>query len=354
MTLNCILLNNNLFEFMENNTIFIQLKNLMQVEPELRKPDQIQIIEDLLLNFPFFKRLKQDYHVNNVVDCAIYFNYKCFKSKESIFEAGIYASKFFVLLQGEVAIFKDDVMIRKYSEGPFEECCLSERRKYDVAAKAVQESHIIFVDHQIYAGIFMSIREKRRIAMASFLQMQKEFKDWSKAKLMSLSYFINELETEPATQVFGIGDPCDKIFIVQDGSVVVKSDKIQMFGVGDVIGIADLKFRQRRSVCVSHGFSTLLYMFKHDYIENLKKLPKMMNLRKNEFMATEKKKNLTISVHSFMPECNNSVVLHEIRRPKTGSSRPSSHNTHRTAYGSFFPQRNLNFQLRNTARSVFY
>jgi len=133
--------------------------------------------------------------------------------------------------------------------------------------------------------------------MASFLQMQKDFKDWSKAKLMSLSYFINELEALPGTQIFKIGDPCDKIYIVQDGSVVVKTDKVSMFGVGDVIGITDLKHSQRRSVCISQGITTLLYMFKHDYLENLKKLNKTINLERTLLRPNEKIKPLAISVH---------------------------------------------------------
>lgn len=341
-------------ENIEKNTVFNELKTLMQVEPELRKPDQIQIIENLLLNFPFFKRLKQEYHVNNVVDCAIYFTYQLFLPKQIIFDAGQPACKFFVLLQGEVSIFKEDVMIRKYTEGPFEECCLSEKRKYDICAKAVQESHIIFVDYQIYAGLFMNIREKRRIAMASFLQMQKDFKHWSKAKLMSLSYFINELEALPGTQIFKIGDPCDKIYIVQDGSVVVKTDQVHMFGVGDVIGITDLKHNQRRSVCVSHGITTLLYMHKHDYIENLKKLPKMMNLKRTVIRPNEKIKPLAISVHSFMPEVTKSIILDGFRRPKTRKSRPSSHHSTRTVYSSLFAKINKNSQSRNSTRTGFY
>jgi hypothetical protein len=340
---------------MENTQIFTRLKDLMKTEPEMRKPDQIQEIELLLLNFPFFQKLKRDFHVNNVVDCAIYFTYDFFKTNSMIFESGQYANKFLVLLNGEVSIFRDNLIIRKYSEGPIEECCLSERRKYDNSALASEDCHIICVDYQIYAGIFMAIREKRRIAMASFLQIQKEFKEWSKAKLMSLSYFVSELEATPGSQIFKIGDSCDKIFIVQDGSVVVKTDKIQVFGVGDVIGLNDLKYLSRRSMCISHGYSTLLYIFKHDYLEALKTLRSLKKPIKIGITPKEKVKTLAISVHSFAPEGPVKVNLRDFTRPISGVSRPSSHNSHRTWHSSMVGRRmNASMRMRNTTRISFY
>ena len=344
------------------NRIFAELQDLMKVESEMRNPDQIQTIEDLLLNFPFFKKLKREFHVNNIVDCAIYFSYNFIKSKELIFESGQPAFRFFVLLKGEVTILKDGVTIRKYFEGPIEECCLSERRKYDSSAIASEDCQIVSVDYQIYAGLFMGIREKRRIAMASFLQIQKEFKDWSKAKLMSLSYFIHELEVKPGTQLFKVGDPCDKIFIVQDGSVVLKTDKVNVFGVGDVIGIHDLRYPTRRSMCISHGNSTLLYIFKYDYLEALKTITKVKNSAIIGLKVNEKVKTMAISVHSFAPEVPNRFRFrnlykppHSSSRPHSGSSRPASHNSHRTWFGSIAGRRmNTSIQMRNTTRISFY
>ena len=243
----------------------LQLQLLLSTEPELRNPGDLSQIQNYLLNYPFFVQLYRDYHINNIVDCAIYFNYQHFTAGQIIFSENQPAQKLYVLLIGEVSIFKQDQLIRKYTEGVFEECCLIERRKHDTSAVSSQESHVLYIDYQIYSGLLATFREKKRIAVVSFLQIQKSFKTWNKAQLMSLSYFIHELELNEGDVIFKAGDPCDKIYVVHDGKILLKTKDFQILSAGEVVGLEDVeKNRCRGAMCVAQSNCTLLYIFKHD------------------------------------------------------------------------------------------
>lgn len=327
-----------------SKSLFDNLKTMLEIEPEMRNPEDLIKIQELLLNFPFFQQLQREQHINNMVDCAIYFKYTCFEPNHCIFSVSQPSIRFYILLQGQVGIFKGNQNIRTYYEGVFEERCLVERIKHDTNAMALRKSHVIHIDHLIYEGIFAKIREKRRIAMASFLHIQKEFKIWSKAKLMSLSYFINELHLDQGSVIFTLGDQSDRIYIVQDGLIILKKDKISVLSAGEVIGLEDIyKNHCRNSQCISQSKSTLLYIFKHDYLEKAKLFQKesfrvQSAGRKRSLVFSDNKHGL--SIYSFSPDKNKPIKLWNFRRPATGGSlRPNSQVSQRSQIRTSYSHR---------------
>jgi signal-transduction protein with cAMP-binding, CBS, and nucleotidyltransferase domain len=322
---------------------FEELKKLLETDPELRKPSDLQTIQFYLLQHPFFQSIKRDYHINNIVDCAIYFKYSLYQAEEWIFSVNQPSEYFYVLLEGDVAIYKHNNLIRRYKEGVLEECCLVERRKHDTSAVSLKKSHILYIDYQIYSGVFAKMREKRRIAMASFLNIQNAFKHWSKAKLMSLSYYINELELKQDTVIFNLGDPADTIYVVQDGNVLVKDKEFVIASAGDVIGLEDInKDRCRTSKCITQGCCTLLYIFKHDFLEKSKlETQKCSYLKDHRHEKLAKAgKNSGFSIYSYVPEDAKSINLFGIRRPNSVYGyRPSSNISQRQDYLSKLPNR---------------
>lgn len=330
---------------------FAQLEKLLAVEPELRNPSQLGIIQNILLTFPLFTQLYRDFHVNNIVDCAIYFTYSRFSTGQCVFAENQPAQNFYVLLQGEVSIYKRSELIRKYTEGVFEECSLFERRKYDTTAISTQESHIVFIDYQIYSGLLMVFREKRRIALVSFLQVQKAFKNWKKAQLMGLSYFIHVVEVKEGKVVYEIGENADKVFIVHDGNVAVKGKTFKICTAGEVAGLEEMeKGGKRTERCVSQTASTLLFIFRHDYLE---KAPK-----KESFFGNFARNNRPIQglvIQSYSPELKKAVKAlwdnekHALRpstttwqRPRSGlASRP------RTSYGKNYSENSISRRINS-------
>jgi CRP-like cAMP-binding protein len=336
--------------------IFHDLQALMFPQPELRKPEDLTKIQALLLNFHFFQQIQRDYHINNLVDCAIYFKYRIYHPREPIFTTSDSATFFYLLLSGEVTIFKAGHPIRQYNSGPLEECCLVERRKYDIDAIASVVSHVLYLDYQIYSGLLADFREKRRVAMASFLRVQPEFKSWTIANLMGLSYFISELSLNEGDVVYTVGDPADRIFIVQDGSVVLATKEIKVCRPGDVLGLDDLSRNLcRRSKCISQSRSTLLYVFKHDYLEKKKKTVKL----KMEIRALQKVAAKTglqaLSICSFAPEENSLQRVKRKSMPIVQSARPVSQVSQRVRINSAMAGRqSVKLRMRTFTNMKFY
>ena len=331
----------NLFEFRE-------LEKLLIPEPELRNPLELIKIQNYLIKYPFFQQLQQYYHANNLVDCAIYLKYSHYNPGDVIFSTSQQSLYFYILLQGNISIYYNNQVIRRYIEGVFEECSLVERRKHDTTAIATEESHVVYIDYQIYSGLFFNIREKKRIAISSFLQIQKAFKGWTKAKLMSMSYFLHEIEVKAGTIIFNIGDIADKIYIIHDGFAIIKTNNLKIYSSGDIIGIEDvIKNRPRESKCISQSHWTLLYIFKHDYLEKSKFFkkkrifPKTLKNNMDGYHTAYShifkhhelsnphnipiEKKMGLSIQSFAPENNKPVKLfHMFKEFNVYTARPDS------------------------------
>ena len=328
---------------------FSSLEVLLSKEPELRKPSELKLIQDELLKFRFFQELKRDYHINNIVDCSIYFKYIQFTPGDVVFSIFQPAVNFYILLKGKISIYKNNEEIRYYTEGVIEECCLVERRKYDTSAVSIHESHVIYIDYQIYFGVFAKIREKRRIAMVSFLQIQEYFKNWTKARIMGISYFIHELEVSKGFKIFNLYESADRVFIVQDGSVVLKNDKIQILFPGEMIGIEDIqKNRCRTAECISQSKTNLLYIFKHDFLDKSWPRKKESTRVTNSLIETFSfnKKDHGLSISSFMPERNNPVKIYGVQRLRTGNvTRSWSSKVYQSESGFCYTYRQRNNSL---------
>ena len=320
---------------------FFELEKLLLTEPELRKPSDLSKIQTYLLKYQFFQQLQRDYHINNLVDCAIYFKYTRYQPGDIIFSVSEQSLYFYLLLKGNISVYYNNEVIRKYKEGVFEECSLVERRKHDTTVIAIEESHVLYIDYQIYSGLFFSIREKKRIAIVSFLQIQKAFKGWTRAKLMSMSYVIHELEVDVGTVIFNAGDIADKVYIVHDGVAVIKDQNFLICKSGDIIGVDDItKNRCRGSKCISQSKCTLLYIFKHDYLEKAKLFKKKRVFPKNTEQIFPVKQIFGLSIQSFAPEDNKPIrLIHFSRESNRFAIRPNSTSSMRPQTGNTYTQR---------------
>jgi CRP-like cAMP-binding protein len=264
-----------------NDSLIEKVISICQKRPSERTPSDIDILFDLTKNCKVFKTIIEENGITSHIICCKYLHHQFFLKDSYVFRMGDPGSRFFIIIQGKVAV----EVLRKSSKGEeefeeivelgpgsaFGELALESDKPRSASIKCKEDSHFIYLEKQDYVALISKLIQRRRENNVNFLQKLPALATCTRGMLTKLTYALSEKVFNKGQVVYLEGQPAQEIFLIKKGEFEFykqisaensgnlkkktknkqKNFKIASYGLGEMFGEEDtLQNKPRNNSCL--------------------------------------------------------------------------------------------------------
>lgn len=275
----------------------------------LKKPSNQRSSRHLysLLSFThdikFFRHLSRDLSEDAVSQCCLHMTYAYHRRNEFVFQQGDLGSKFYVVLEGEVAVIvtTDDGSgnelsneVGKCSIGDaFGEFALITNKPRAASIYCTHDCHFAVLDKSDYTRILSKIHEQKISQKVDFLQDLPVFATWTRGSLQKLTYYFREKSFRRKQVLYQSGEVVSELLLIKEGEIEVlqelpvrlKTDKklpterkyiqrteVVILGKGETVGYEEIISQSKHQytyICRS-ATASVLTIAREDFLKRVK------------------------------------------------------------------------------------
>ena len=275
------------------------VKLILTLPSKERTPQMIEKVIDWTKNLKFFQSLIDDHSEDLHSSVCQFLFYESLPSGSTVFKQGERGSKFYIILEGTVKIFKDtDGIIQElctYTKGErFGERALKYGVPRDATVQCITDCEFCVLEKMQFKKIFDSFFDKKFNMLSEMMKTLPIFVGQSNTLIQKLGYLFRPKKYTKGNIVYKEGDSVSDVYFIQSGEFrlsrkpqelggkkkgfnkTIKDKRkaielasmtcYEMFGDEEIFGNLDYRINN----CYCHSNEGILYIASKDaFLKNL-------------------------------------------------------------------------------------
>ena len=186
----------------------------------------IEKVIEFTKNLKFFQSLREDHSEDLHYSVCSCMQYEYFPENSLIFKQGDTGSKFYIILEGKVRIFKEvDEETQEFGEFSIGDKFGERALKYGIpraaSVQCLTNCSFCVLEKSQFKQIFDKFFDKKFSLLTEMLKTLPIFKGHSNNFIQKLGYFFRSKKFLKGSVIYNEGDPANEIFFIQEGQFIL-------------------------------------------------------------------------------------------------------------------------------------
>ena len=216
------------------------VKLLTRPSNQRNNPKSLTSLINFVKEIKFFKQLAGDVGEDAVLQCCLHLTYENYSqgqvlTTQFVFMQGDEGSKFYVLLEGKVAVYLNlerengarvPTEVAALGKGDsFGELALMQNKPRAATIGCTQDCHFAVLDKSDYLRILSKVHEQQLSQKIDFLQALPMFHNWTRNSMQKITFYFKEKTFARKQVLCKVGSTATEVFLIRDGEVEVIKER---------------------------------------------------------------------------------------------------------------------------------